>query len=123
MSVTFTRESDTVYLSDPAGGGLERRVKRQALGRTAGGNVFSYDKGVETIEATLAFATLCRAEKDALYAFFRDATLGTRETFDYTDSDGVVHTARFLSPQLRFAGVGANAWSCRLILELNLTEG
>ena len=119
MSVTFTRGQTTVQLPDPSPGYPVRALKRQVLGRTAGGTVYAYDKGVDTFEAELPFDSLTDAEKAALADFFDSAAEGGLQTFTYADSNGADRTARFLETRLSFIKVSANVWDVHLRLELS----
>ena len=119
MSITFQGGETTLTLPDPLPGYPARAVRRQVVGRTAGGSVYVYDKGVETFEVELPFESLTDAEKAALAAFFDDVAQGCLQTFTYTDSNGTARTARFLDPRLAFVKVAANVWDARLRLELN----
>ena len=118
MSVTFVLGETTVTLPDPAPGYPVRSARRQAVGRTAGGQTYVYDKGVTTTEALVPFESLTDAEKAALAAFFADEAEGAANTFTYTDSAAVAHTARFLDPRLDFVKVAGGVWDVRVRLEL-----
>jgi len=118
MSVTFVLGETSVTLPDPAPGYPVRSERRQAVGRTAGGQVYVYDKGVTTTEAILPFESLTDAEKAALAAFFADEAEGAANTFTYTDSHAAAHTARFLDPSLDFVKVAGGVWDVRVRLEL-----
>lgn len=118
MSATFQKDATVVSLPDPAPGSPARAVRRQAVGRTAGGTLYAYEKGAPTSEVELRFESLTDAERSALAGFFNTAAQGCRQSFTYTDSGGVAHTARFLDPTLDFVKVCANVWDVRLRLEL-----
>jgi len=119
MGVTFALGETTVDLPDPSPGYPVRALKRQAVGRTEGGTVYVYDKGVETFEAELPFDSLTDSEKIALANFFDSTAEGGLQTFTYTDSNGTARTARLLDPHLAFIKVSANVWDVRLRLELS----
>jgi len=119
MSVTLTLGQTTVDLPDPSPGYPVRARKRQVVGRTAGGAIYVYDKGVATFQVDLPFESLTDAEKAALAGFFDNTVEGGLETFTYTDSNGAARTARFIEPRLNFVKVSANVWDVRLRLELN----
>ena len=118
MSITLKSGETTVTLPDPLPGYPVRARQRQAVGRTAGGSVYVYDKGVDTFEVELPLESLTDAEKNALVSFFDTLAKGCLETFTYTDSNGTARTARFLEPELSFVKVTANVWDVRLGLEL-----
>jgi len=123
MSVTFEKDAASVTLPGPVPGSLMREVRRQAVGRSAGGMVYVYDKGVVTHEVTLTFESLSDVEKDALVAFFHDAAQGAQHSFTYTDSRGATYTARFVEPRLRLHKVAQNVWDVTTVLELDATGG
>lgn len=118
MSVTFVLGGTTVTLPDPAPGYPIRSIRRQSLGRTAGGQVYVYDKGIAATEAILPFESLTDTEKGDLVDFFEDTAEGGMNTFTYTDSNGDAHTARFLDPRLDLIKVAANVWDVQVRLEL-----
>lgn len=119
MSVSFVLDATTVTLPEPPPGTPVRAVRRDVIGRTAGGTVYVYEKGVETFEVELAFESLSDGEKTTLTDFFDDTTDGCLNTFTYTDSNGTARTARFLEPHLEFTKVSANVWDVRIRLELS----
>ena len=119
MSILFALDSITITLPDPVPGSPVRRVGRQALGRTAAGKAYAYEKGPASHEVELRLESLTNAEKDALAAFIADTCQGCLRPFTYTDSAGVARAARLLNPQLEFTKVCANVWDVRLHLELS----
>lgn len=119
MSITLALGETTVTLPDPSPGYPVWAVKRQFLGRTAGGAIYAYDKGVQTFEVELPFESLTDTEKTALADFFADTAEGGLRTFTYTDSNATAYTARFLEPSLSFVKVSAKVWDVRLHLELS----
>ena len=119
MGVSLQRQTTTVTLPDPLPGYPVRAAHRQAVGRTAGGAVYVYDKGVKTFEVELHFESLSQSEKEALAAFFKDTAEGCLQTFTYSDSNGTARTARFLEPRLEFTKVAPSVWDVRFRLEIN----
>jgi len=119
MSATFQKGETTVTLCNPIPGYASREVKRQLLGRSAGGTVYTYDKGVDTYEVELVFESLTNQEKADLQSFFDVTVDGVCQTFTYTDSAGNDYTARFLSAHLDFVKVANDVWDVALRLELN----
>jgi len=119
MSITLQSGENTVTLPDPLPGYPVRAVQRQAVGRTAGGSGYVYDKGVETYEVELPFESLSNSEKTSLATFYDGVAQGSLQTFTYTDSNGTQRTARFLDPRLSFIKVAANVWDVRFRLELS----
>jgi hypothetical protein len=122
MSVTFVRGETTVTLPDPTPGGAVRRERRQAVGRTAGGTVFVYEKGAATLQAELKFELLTDLEKEALQGFFDSEACGAKNTFTYTDSAGTAWTARFVEAALRLVKVCGNVWDAGVVMELESGE-
>jgi hypothetical protein len=118
MSVTFELDGTTVTLPDPAPGCPVSRERRQAVGRTAGGTVFAYEKGPPTLRSALKFESLTDAEKEALKSFFDSKACGAMQAFTYTDSAGTAWTARFEEAALRLTKVCGNVWDARVRLEL-----
>ena len=123
MSVTFQKDSASVVLPGPIPGAEVRETKRQVVGRSAGGTLYAYDKGVVAYEVSLAFESLTDDEKDDLVAFFHDEADGVCNTFTYTDSRGTSFTARFLRPDLSIEKVAQDVWDVALVLELNEMAG
>ena len=119
MSISLALGETTVTLPDPSPGYPVRAHKYQVVGRTAGGAIYVYDKGIERFEVELPFESLTDAEKTALSDFFDDTAKASLNTFTYTDSGGNEFTARFLDPHLAFIKVSGNVWDVRLRLELN----
>ena len=119
MSVSLTKDAATVALPGPNPGYVSLEAKRQALGRSAGGTVYVYDKGVSTFEVELSFESLTNAEKAALQSFFDSTVNGAITTFTYTDSGGNTTTARVLNTELAFRKVADNVWDVSFRLELN----
>ena len=118
MSVLLKRDDAEVSLPDPAPGYALRVMRRQATGRTAGGGMVAYDKGIQTLEAEPLFESLTDTERDALEEFFQTAVQGCLGSFVYTDAAGVAWTARLLAPRLEFFKVCADVWDVRLRMEL-----
>lgn len=118
MSVSFAKGETTVILPGPNPGYRSSAIKRQVLGRSAGGTLYTYDKGVTTFEVSLSFESLTNAEKEALCSFFHITVGGVTTSFTYTDSNGNSYEARFLEPELAFRKVAENVWDVTVRLEL-----
>ena len=123
MSVTFQKGAASVTLPGPVPGSSAREAKRQAVGRSAGGSVYVYDKGVAVYEVSLTFESLTDQEKADLVVFFHDEAEGVLNTFTYTDSRGTEFTARFIGPELSLEKVAQNVWDVALVLELSEMAG
>lgn len=73
----------------------------QSKGRTAGGELFVYDKAPDEVyRLALRFEGLRDSERQDLEDFFVDDAEGMLNTFTYTDHEGTAWTARFLTPVL-----------------------
>ena len=118
-TVTFVKDATTVTLPAPSPGSTMREVKHQALGLTAGGVRYAYDKGVDRYETDLEFQGLDASEKAALQSFFHTTVDGVVNTFTYTDSNGTGRTARFLDPTLEFRKLAVNVWDVTVRLEVS----
>jgi len=123
MSVSFQSGQTTVTLPGPVPGSTVRQVKRQVAGRTASGQLYTYDKGVRTFRVVLAFESLSDAEKDSLITFFHESANGVMNSFAYTDSAGASFTARFASAEIALRKVAQNVWDVSFELELNAMAG
>jgi len=121
LNVTFVNGSTTVTLPGPIGGSAMSRIKAQAIGLSAGGTRFAYDKGAtDRFEAELAFKNLSTDEKEDLDSFFDSDVDGVTTTFTYTDTNGQEYTARFLEPELRITKVVFGIWDVSMKLELSV---
>lgn len=118
MSVRFISGATTVILDGPSSDYPKRQVKRQALGRSAGGTVYTYDKGVATYEIEIELVNLTEALKDSFQSFFDSTINGVTNTFTFKDEAGDNYVARFLSANLEFAKQTKNLYSVRVTLEL-----
>ena len=119
MSVTFTKGGDSAALPSPIPGSLVLERKHQAIGRTADGTIYTYDKGVAIYEVQLAFESLTDTEKNELQNFFHTTVNGAVESFTYVDSANNNFTARMIDGTLRFRKVAANVWDVSLRLEID----
>ena len=118
-TVTFVSGATTVTLPAPSPGASMDAVKHQALGLTAGGTRYAYDKGVDRYEVELVFVSLTDSQKEDLQSFFHTTVDGVTNTWTYTDSAGNSFTARFLNPTLSFTQVARRVWDVTMKLELN----
>ena len=118
-TVTFVSGATTVTLPGPQpGAGIEEH-KHQALGLTAGGTRYAYDKGVDRYEVELDFHSLTTAQQTALQSFFHTTVDGVANTWTYTDTAANSYTARFLDPILSFRQVARGVWDVTIRLELD----
>lgn len=102
MPVSLTYSTTTIWLQNPQVANVYAVKKNQALGRTSGGTVYTYDKGSDQKRMELEFANLRQGEKDALETFYKTTVNGIMNTWTYVDHGGVSHTARFLDDELQF---------------------
>lgn len=122
MAVTVTFDDGgggDITLPGPFPGSTMTTKKSQALGLTAGGVTYAYDKGVTKYEAVLRFDTLSDTQKNSLETFFTTTVAGVTTTWTYTDTGAVQYTARFLDMVLPFEKASKNLWSVTVRLELN----
>ena len=102
MPVKFVSGATQAEIQNPVRGNSLKVKKYQTLGRTAGGTVYTYEKGTTTKEIELSFEELRESEKAALQSFFDTTVDGIQNTFTYTDHRGTAWTARFLEDELIF---------------------
>jgi len=108
-----------ITIPGPIPGSTMQTILHQAVGLTAGGTRYAYDKGVTLYRAELRFTTLSATNREALDTFFRTTVTGTTTTWTYTDTGGNTYTARFLNTELAFAKVAPEIWSVNITLELS----
>lgn len=118
ITVTLASGATSITLPAPSGTIEAPARKRQAIGRTAGGTVYAYDKGVDTYEVTVNLQSLTNTEKTNLESFFDTTVNGAVNTWTYTDENGNDYTARFLEPQLSFEKIAGGIWDIDLRLEI-----
>lgn len=102
MAVRFQKDATSVYLQNPVRGNNYERRKATALGRSAGGELYAYRKGINTKKITIEWEYLRNDERVALENFFFVTVDGPMETFTYTDHRGDSYTAQFLQDSIRF---------------------
>lgn len=61
-----------------------------------GGQLYPYDKGIQERFFNLVFDRLPQADFDAFSTWLTTTAVGPKNTFTYTDEDGVAHTVRLL---------------------------
>ena len=105
LTITFTYDpgganETTVTLPAPMRGYEQRQERSQAVGQTADGTHYIYDK--ETVTRYLTLTLRCdRTQKNALDNFFENTVKGALNTFKYVDHYGESHTScRFAEPKL-----------------------
>lgn len=102
MSVTFAKGGTVVELRNPVVKNRGEVIKHQAMGLSADGSRRVYDKGVAKRRLALLFTELYESEKTELEGFFDSSVNGIEKTFTYTDHDGTIWSARFLSSGIDF---------------------
>jgi len=119
LGVRFKKDAVTVDIeSEGAAGYLRRLEKSQVSGRTAGGVLYVYDKGIQIRRFSIDLEGLSAAEKAALHSFFDTTVNGMEEDFEYTDENGDTWSARFLSPELVWEKHGEELWMVKFDLEI-----
>ena len=108
-----------IVLPGPTPGYPVRMRHLQAVGLTAGGVRYAYEKGVTLYEVELSFETLSDSDKDNLDTFFGTTIGGASKTWTYTDTSGNTYTARFLDDSLEWTKVAQGVWSVNVRLELS----
>ena len=117
MSVTFQSGVESVTLRDPEYVNSESASPHQALGRTAAGDVYVYDKGVEVRTMTFEFRYLDNTEKEDLEEFHRTTVKGAYQEFSLTDHRSRSWMARFVR-DLEFSEILDGRWNCTVVLEV-----
>lgn len=102
MAVIFAKNLTEINVQNPVRSNTHQLKKYQTLGRTASGNIYTYDKGINIKKLNLRFENLREDEKTALENFYDITIDGIMNTFDYTDHFGTTWTARFLNTELNF---------------------
>lgn len=102
MAVSFTYTATTVQLQNPVRSNKYARRAVHALGRTAGGQLYRYSKGVTLKRITLEFTEIRDVEKAAFESFFFTTVSGPTTDFTYVDHDGVSWNARFIRDTVDF---------------------
>lgn len=102
MPVVFEYSSTRVEIQNPSRSNIHKIKKFQALGRTAGGQIYAYDKGPTSKRLELEFLELRQSEKDALESFYDTTVDGVITNFEYTDHFGTTWNAKFLETELNF---------------------
>lgn len=100
MAVVFTKNLTVVTIQNPLRENKEIITKHQALGRSASGLVYTYDKGLTLYKLSLEFDELRQLEKDRLTSFWETSVNGIMNQFVYTDHTGKLWNARFLTTEL-----------------------
>lgn len=118
MTVTLASGATTVTLPGPSSKRI-REVKRQVLGRTAGGTVKTQDLGIDTYELDVSFQSLTNTEKTNLTSFYHTTVDGITTTWTYTDEYSTEFTARFLQTRLEFTPAANNMHDITLLLEVS----
>ena len=68
----------------------------QLTGETAGGTLYVQDKGVQRERFELAFERITESDRGAALAFF-NAVKKALSPFEYQDTEGTLHTVRWLN--------------------------
>lgn len=113
-TVTFAVGANTVTMPAPEPGYTFEVVKAQAVGQTAAGADFVYDKGYTVYSATLTFRCTL-TQMDAFTTWFNTHADGAVNTFTYTDHFSTPYTTcRFLSATVRWAKTSAGQYTTTL---------
>ena len=105
MSVKLVLGGTTVYLQNPDVANVLATEKVQVVNRSAAGDRYRYDRGVEILTMQLRWSQLRDSEKVALRSFFEDTADGVLNAFTYTDHRGTAWDAYFVDSTLDFTEV------------------
>ncbi|MBN2712370.1 MAG: hypothetical protein JXR97_08090 [Planctomycetes bacterium] len=118
LTITFTKDAESVTLPAPLPGAPVSTARIQASGVAADGGEYIYDCGIARYGKTEKFEDLSALEKGELEIFFH-ARKGRQESFTYTDSGGNEYAASFAEPSLTFTKISPERWSLTLPLVLD----
>ena len=115
-TMALARGAESVTLPAPAPGYDVGHRMAQAVGQTAAGDYYVYDKEL-TDRAVRLVLELTPAQKAALIAFVTDTLVGSVNTFTWTDHQGADHDdCRLRSADLAFRKLRSNRF--RVVLEI-----
>ena len=143
MSVSLALAPTTIHLQNPDVQNVVATEKVQVVGRSAAGDRYRYDRGVEIKTLRLQWNELRESEKTDLEDFFTDTADGVLNQFTYTDHRGTAWDAYFADPIIEFTEVadaqsgakttfasgGVNyptttrtsgVWACQVTLEVSV---
>ena len=105
MSVTFAYEATSIAVQNPDLQNVLSITKSQVVHRSAAGDRYCYDRGVDVMLMRLRWAELRDSEKQELESFFSDTANGVMNEFTYTDHRGAGWNAHFARPTIEFVEV------------------
>ncbi len=124
-SPTKATATTTVELPSAQRGNTLKRLRGQALARTASGARVVYDRGTDRFEASFAFEEITSAQQAALQSFFDNQADGLSESFEVEDHLGALYAAWFTEPELDWTntheltpGGTDGRYSLSIVLEL-----
>lgn len=115
-TVTFDKGGNTVTLPIPKPGYDDDHDRIQTRQRTAGGQVYVYDKAVTHRVSELTFE-LTAAQKAAFIAWYDAHAVGSTNTFSYIDAKNTTYTGCRLMNTPRFEKTPGAMWSVSLELD------
>ena len=98
----------------------EQREYLQAVGYSAGGQMYVSTKGVSRAAFNLTFHKLLTADYEALEQWFNDVCQGTLNPFRFLDGQGKSLTVRLLSNPLSLKEEKEGLYSGQLLLQAEL---
>lgn len=119
-TILFHTETSTISLPAPEPGALTLTSRKQGKAITASGHSIVADSGISIKAISLSFPGLTNEERDALENFFSNSACGMQNSFTYTDSSGVNHTARFSEPSITWQSPASTVHDATLKLEINI---
>jgi len=120
-TVTFNYGGNTVTLPSPKPGYDIEHDRIQTRQRTAGGQVYIYDKAVTHRTARLTFE-LTATQKAAFISWYDNHAVGSTNTFTYTDMKGNAYTGCRLMDVPKFAKSKGAIWSLTLEIDTSSSD-
>lgn len=119
--VVLDVSGNSVTLPSPTPGHDHEVEAVQALGETAAGDVYVYDKSFTRRFLRLRFR-LTKAQRDALVAWYGTHAQGALNTCSYRDHHGITHTGCRVTRPLAFQRTAGGRYEIEIELRLNTTD-
>ena len=120
-TITLAIDGTTVTLPSPGPNYEAVHQRAQAIGQTAAGADYVYDKAFSIYELVLPLDHLTATQKNDLDAFYKNKAIGGVNAFTYTDHLGTAHAGcRFLDSRLAFKKTQAGRFS--IVLRFRVTS-
>ena len=117
--ITLALGGTSIQLNGPDGGTDIACLNNWVTDQSQGLQRWAY-RGTDRYceQWTIACSSLTAAQSVLLRNFFYRTALGPTHTFNYTHTDGVAYTARFVDTGLQLRRTNSNEWACTFKLEL-----